>query len=63
MRKYTMVDMPDQFRSLSILLAAAMEMDDTDAGERELAFILVDMALVRTRKLAEELENKGSRNA
>nr|WP_314590726.1 hypothetical protein [uncultured Serratia sp.] len=63
MRKYTMVDMPDQFRSLSILLAAAMEMDDTDEYERELAFTLVDRALIRSRKLAEALENKGGRNA
>lgn len=58
MRKYTMVDMPDQFRSLSVLLAAAMEMDETDEYERELAFTLVDRALIRSRKLAQELESK-----
>lgn len=63
MRKYTMVDMPDQFRSLSILLAAAMEMDETDDYERELAFTLVDRALIRSRKLAQELESKEARNA
>lgn len=63
MRKYTMVDMPDQFRSLSVLLAAAMEMDETDDYERELAFTLVDRALIRSRKLAEELESKEARNA
>lgn len=63
MRKYTMVDMPDQFRSLSILLAAAMEMDETDDYERELAFNLVDRALIRSRKLAQELESKEARNA
>ncbi|UAN56980.1 hypothetical protein [Serratia sp. JSRIV004] len=63
MRKYTMVDMPDQFRSISVLLAAAMEMDETDEYERELAFTLVDRALIRSRKLAEELESKEARNA
>lgn len=63
MRKYTMVDIPDQFRSLSILLAAAMEMDETDDYERELAFTLVDRALIRSRKLAQELESKEARNA
>ncbi|MBL0880393.1 hypothetical protein [Serratia ureilytica] len=63
MRKYTMVDMPDQFRSISVLLAAAMEMDETDEYERELAFTLVDRALIRSRKLAEELERKEARNA
>ncbi|ULF51030.1 hypothetical protein LBP97_14565 [Serratia marcescens] len=62
MRKYTMVDMPDQFRSLSILLAAAMEMDETDDYERELAFTLVDRALIRSRKLAQELESKEARH-
>lgn len=62
MRKYTMVDMPDQFRSLSVLLAAAMEMDETDDYERELAFTLVDRALIRSRKLAQELESKEVRH-
>ncbi|MGO3441037.1 MAG: hypothetical protein ACTINB_19920 [Serratia liquefaciens] len=63
MRKYTMDDMADKFRSLSTLLAASLVLDDTDDGERELAFILVDMAAVKAKKLAQELEKAEVHNA
>lgn len=59
MHKLTMLDAGDQFRSIAVLLAAAMEMDCRKEDEHEIAFELVDKALMRCRNLSTELEGPG----
>lgn len=63
MNKLTMLDMGDQFRSLEVLLAAAMEMDCSKEDENEIAFELVDKALMRCRSLRQQLDGVGVKNA
>lgn len=59
MLKLTMLDVGDQFRSIAVLLAAAMEMDCRKEDEHEIAFELVDKALMRCRNLSTELDGAG----
>lgn len=63
MNNYTLLDVPDQLRSLATLLAASLEMDENSAGESQIATELIDIALVRVRKLMQDLEVKGDRHA
>lgn len=59
MHKLNMLDVGDQFRSIAVLLAAAMEMDCRKEDEHEIAFELVDKALMRCRNLSTELDGAG----
>ncbi|PXW53751.1 hypothetical protein [Phytobacter sp. SCO41] len=59
MAKLTMLDMGDKFRSLEVLLAAAMEMDCSKEDENEIAFELIDKALMRCRNLRQQLDGVG----
>lgn len=63
MSNLTMLDMGDKFRSLEVLLAAAMEMDCRNDDEQEIAFELIDKALLRCRSLRHELDNQEGKNA
>lgn len=63
MPNLTMLDMGDNFRSLEVLLAAAMEMDCSKEDENEIAFELIDKALMRCRKLREQLDGVRVKNA
>ncbi|MCL9671409.1 hypothetical protein [Citrobacter sp. MNAZ 1397] len=63
MSKLTMLDMSDKFRSLEVLLAAAMEMDCTKEDENDIAFELIDKALMRCRSLRQQLDGVGVKNA
>ncbi|HIG8798083.1 TPA: hypothetical protein ACYEOW_003652 [Raoultella terrigena] len=63
MPKLTMLDMGDKFRSLEVLLAAAMEMDCRKDDENEMAFELIDKALMRCRDLRQQLDGVGVKNA
>ncbi|ULK55272.1 hypothetical protein HUZ88_20595 [Citrobacter portucalensis] len=63
MPNLTMLDMGDKFRSLEVLLAAAMEMDCRNDDEYEIAFELVDKALMRCRSLRRELDGLEGKNA
>lgn len=63
MSNLTMLDMGDKFRSLEVLLAAAMEMDCRNDDEHEIAFELVDKALIRYRSLRRELDGLEGKNA
>lgn len=58
MHKLTMLDMGDKFRSIAALLAAAMEMDCRKDDEQQIAFELVDKALMRCRNLCNELDDQ-----
>lgn len=63
MPNLTMLDMGDKFRSLEVLLAAAMEMDCRNDDEHEMAFELIDKALMRCRSLLRELDGQEGQNA
>lgn len=62
MHKLTMQDMGDKFRSLEVLLAAAMEMNRRNDDEYEIACELIDKALMRCRSLRRELEHREGNN-
>lgn len=57
------LDTQDELRSLAVLLAASLEMNDQDDSERSIANELVDIALVRVRKLSALLERLEVRHA
>lgn len=58
-----MLEMGDKFRSIAVLLAAAMEMDCREDDEHEMAFQLVDKALKNCRILYREIEGEETRHA
>lgn len=57
------LDTQDELRSLAVLLAASLEMNDQDDSERSIANDLVDIALVRVKKLSALLEGLEVRHA
>lgn len=63
MHNLTMLDIGDKFRSLEVLLAAAMEMDCSKEDESKIAFELIDKALMRCRNLRQQLDGVEVKNA
>ncbi|HAH9734558.1 TPA: hypothetical protein JD824_RS16715 [Citrobacter freundii] len=59
MRNLSMLDMGDKFRSLEVLLAAAMEMDWRKADESDIAAELIDIAIQRCRALRQQVDLPG----
>ncbi|MDT7299085.1 hypothetical protein RQM31_03485 [Citrobacter freundii] len=63
MPNLSMLDMGDKFRSLEVLLAAALEMNWSKDDESDIAVELIDKALLRCRSLRHELDNQEGKNA
>ncbi|MGP9437430.1 hypothetical protein ACT3RR_18565 [Ewingella sp. AOP8-B2-18] len=64
MSKLNMLDVPNELRGIETLLAASLLMKGHDEGEQETAISLVDIALMRLREMASELDQpEGKANA
>ncbi len=63
MSKQALLDAPDEIRNIVTLLDASLLMKDTVEEEQQTALMLVDIALVRARELAQNLESGGVRHA
>ncbi|MFS7197389.1 hypothetical protein AB6866_15205 [Rahnella inusitata] len=63
MSKQALLDAPDEIRNIATLLDASLLMKDTVEEEQQTALMLVDIALVRARELAQNLESGGVRHA
>ena len=63
MSKQALLDAPDEIRNIATLLAASLLMKDNVEEEQQTALMLVDIALVRARELAQNLESGGVRHA
>ncbi len=63
MHKLTMLDAPDEIRSIATLLAASLLMKDNVEEEQQTALLLIDIALVRARELAQALDSVEARHA
>ncbi|EMO1345442.1 TPA: hypothetical protein ACNROV_002817 [Citrobacter freundii] len=62
MPNLSMLDMGDKFRSLEILLAAALEMNWSKDDESDIAVELIDIALQRCRALRQQVDLPGVKN-
>ena len=60
-KKITDLDFEDEFRRLSALLTASAELHGEDPEEKELAFELLDKALVRVREINQAFRLAGGR--
>ncbi|HGW2942929.1 TPA: hypothetical protein ACNP34_002223 [Citrobacter freundii] len=56
MPNLSMLDMGDKFRSLEVLLAAALEMNWSKDDESDIAVELIDIALQRCRELRQQVD-------
>ncbi|MBU9808838.1 hypothetical protein J1785_03595 [Rahnella sp. SL6] len=63
MHKLTMLDAPDEIRSIATLLAASLLMKDNVEEEQQTALLLIDIALVRARELAQALDSVEAHHA
>ncbi|HFQ7029217.1 hypothetical protein AB6880_04430 [Rahnella inusitata] len=63
MSKQALLDAPDEIRNIATLLAASLLMKDNVEEEQQTALMLVDIALVRARELAQDLESGEVRHA
>lgn len=63
MHKLTMLDAPDEIRSIATLLAASLLMKDNVEEEQQTALLLIDIALVQARELAKALDSVEARHA
>lgn len=59
MPNLSMLDMGDKFRSLEVLLAAALEMNWSKDDESDIAVELIDIALHRCRELRQQVDFPG----
>ncbi|WP_410752772.1 hypothetical protein [Citrobacter youngae] len=59
MPNLSMLDMGDKFRSLEVLLAAALEMNWSKDDEIGIAVELIDIALQRCRELSQQVDLPG----
>ncbi|MEG0869847.1 MAG: hypothetical protein RSG77_22820 [Hafnia sp.] len=62
MPNLSMLDMGDKFRSLEVLLAAALEMNWSKDDESDIAVELIDIALQRCRDLRQQVDLSGVKN-
>ncbi|WP_171858541.1 hypothetical protein [Citrobacter freundii] len=58
-RKIADLDFEDEFRRLSVLLTASVELHVTDPHENELSFKLLDKALYRVREIDQAFRDEG----
>ncbi|GAB2932143.1 hypothetical protein [Hafnia psychrotolerans] len=63
MHKLTMLDAPNKIRNIATLLAASLLMRDNIEEEQQTAIVLIDIALVRSRELAQDLKSGEARHA
>ena len=63
MPNLSMLDMGDKFRSLEVLLAAALEMNWSKDDESDIAVELIDIAPQRCRALRQQVDFTGVKNA
>lgn len=63
MHKITLLDAPDEIRSIATLLAASLLMKDNVEEDQQIALLLIDIALVRARDLAKALDSVEARHA
>lgn len=63
MHKLTMLDAHDEIRSIATLLAASLLMKDNVEEEQQTALLLIDIALVRARELAQALDSVEAHHA
>ncbi|WMY40759.1 hypothetical protein RHA96_03515 [Citrobacter freundii] len=62
MPNLSMLDMGDKFRSLEVLLAAALEMNWSKDDESDIAVELIDIVLQRCRDLRQQVDLPGVKN-
>ena len=62
MPNLSMLDMGDKFRSLEVLLAAALEMNWSKDDESDIAVELIDIALQCCRALRQQVDLPGVKN-
>lgn len=60
-RKIADLDFEDEFRRLSVLLTASVELHVADPYENELSFKLLDKALFRVREIDQAFRDEGGR--
>jgi len=63
MHKLTMLDAPNEIRNIATLLAASLLMRGNIEEKQQTAIVLIDIALVRSRELAQDLELGEARHA
>ncbi|HAT2328538.1 hypothetical protein ACFMPF_10515 [Citrobacter sp. S5] len=60
-KKITDLDFENEFRRLSALLTASVELHGEDPDENELSFVLLDKALFRVREINQAFRQVGGR--